>query len=243
MLAYHLDCLPYVLNPLALLGARGRCHHQRPLSIVNIEAELGSHPWLTVDNLIKIKIIITKSLHTIHCTAPISDNVLQHNPPGGPPLWAVHELGTGGRGLGRGWRRAACQKTETWKIFRDDIQPAVIFLPGRTFSADIPSWIVSGGTLLWQILARKTQDYRSQQGPAGAPWAWRCSQTPWASWRASWWWTWPCWEPCWCPCSHDDPRRNGLVILKMWIMIKTFHQTNDQQLLPRKTSLFLATPR
>ena len=59
MLAYHLDCLPYVLNPLALLGARGRCHHQRPLSIVNIEAELGSHPWLTVDNLIKIKIIIT----------------------------------------------------------------------------------------------------------------------------------------------------------------------------------------
>ena len=72
MLAYHLDRLPYVLNPLALLGARGRRHHQRPLSVVNIEAELGSHPWLTVDNLIIIRIIITNHYtathNTLHCT-------------------------------------------------------------------------------------------------------------------------------------------------------------------------------
>ena len=47
----HLDCLPNVLHPLAFLAARGRRHHQRPLSVVNIKTELGSHPRLAVDNL------------------------------------------------------------------------------------------------------------------------------------------------------------------------------------------------
>ena len=48
----YLDSLRDVLHPLALLSARGRRHHQRPLSVVNIETELRSHSRLAVDNLI-----------------------------------------------------------------------------------------------------------------------------------------------------------------------------------------------
>ena len=47
----HLHGLGDVLHPLALLGlGRGR-HHERPLAVVDVEAELGPHPRLAVHHL------------------------------------------------------------------------------------------------------------------------------------------------------------------------------------------------
>ena len=55
---HHLHGLGDVLHPLALLGLGGGRHHQRPLAVVDVEAELGPHPRLAVHHLTIVIVIV-----------------------------------------------------------------------------------------------------------------------------------------------------------------------------------------
>ena len=47
----HLDSLADILHPLGFLS-QGSCgHHQSPLAVVDVEAEVGAHPGLAVHHL------------------------------------------------------------------------------------------------------------------------------------------------------------------------------------------------
>ena len=48
---YYLNCLCNVLHPLQLLPLAAGCHHERSLPIVDVEAEVSSHPGLAVHHL------------------------------------------------------------------------------------------------------------------------------------------------------------------------------------------------
>ena len=47
----YLYSLCNVLHPLQLFPLGRSCNHESPFAIVDIEAEVSPHPWLTVDHL------------------------------------------------------------------------------------------------------------------------------------------------------------------------------------------------